>query len=111
MQLQGYDFWKDPPFYFMGKALRIILIRLFFVLAWNIDLSDDRGQLLMLALTRPCNHRYSLLASKIQAIDDRNYIIPLLGSTLGPHPGMIEPLEYLQALLAMPLIPTCLPLF
>ena len=105
MRFRSYDFWKDPPLYLMGKALRILYNQTFFVLAWNIYLSDDCGQLLMLALTCPCHHRYSLLASKIQAIDARNYIILFLGSALGPYPGIIEPLESLLVLLAMHLIP------
>ena len=33
---QSYDFWKDPPLYFMRKALKILHYHTLFDVAWNI---------------------------------------------------------------------------
>ena len=45
MWFQSSDFWKDPPLYFMGEAVRILYYQTFLVGAWNIWAyqSEDQG--------------------------------------------------------------------
>ena len=92
MWFQRYDFWKEPPLYFMGEAIGILYNQTFFVGAWSIYLSDECSLLLICytwhdpAATEMVSFLLAGKIIKIQATDCRNYI-PFLGSALGPHPG------------------------